>query len=77
MSKLFTDETVVTLVSVGNNLMIGIARPVNVRLKAKIYGVTIIHLALSILMKHLVTGQRQKLLISRLLTGHHMVEWFP
>ena len=34
--------------------------------------------ALSLLMKHLVIGQRQKSsLISRLFIGHHTVVWFP
>ena len=33
--------------------------------------------ALSLLMKHLVIGQRLKLLISRLFIGHQAVVWFP
>ena len=37
-----------------------IARPVNFAIKAKIYVVPLINPALSLLMKHLVIGQRQK-----------------
>ena len=36
----------------------------------------IINPALSLLMKHLVIGQRQKLPISRLFIGHYTVVWF-
>ena len=31
----------------------------------------------SLLMKHLVIGQRLKLIISRLFISHHEVVWFP
>ena len=37
---------------------------------------SIISPALSLLMKRLVIGQRQKLIISRLFIGHHTVVWF-
>ena len=38
---------------------------------------SIINSALSLLMKYLVFGQREKLLISRLFIGHHTVVWSP
>ena len=44
--------------------------------KVKIMECSINSPALSLLMKHLVIGQRLKLLISRIFIGHHAVGWF-
>ena len=46
-------------------------------LRRKLMECSINNPALTLLMKHLVIGQRLKLLISRLFIGHHAVVWFP
>ena len=46
-------------------------------LRRKFMECSIISPALSLLIKHLVIGRRQKLLISRLFIDHHTVVWFP
>ena len=45
--------------------------------KAKIYGMLYNQSSSIGFMKHLVIGQRKKLLISRLFIGQHTVVWFP
>ena len=46
-------------------------------IKAKIYGVLYNQSSSIALMKHLVIGQHQKLLISWHFIGQHKVVWFP